>query len=231
MKKLLVAGFSLVAVCLLVLGSQANVVGYQTVQASQQATIKESINQKELLFQTICDLANNKEIQKAILTSQFPLGFKTQPINIPTLTKKQLDVLYQFSLILSKPLSLTKIKSIAKQHSLPTSLQTEFKTVIKFNSTLEKEVQQLTALDCHCNIMTTSISDVVCAILIVLMFGSMGIALGLESLMNILSEKGLTILSGLVSLIAWPFVVIGAIAGLTAILLNCFYGPTPPLGI
>lgn len=42
---------SLCAAVLLVLGTMSNVVGYQTVQTSQQNSIKERINQGELLFQ------------------------------------------------------------------------------------------------------------------------------------------------------------------------------------
>jgi len=57
-------GVSILAVVILLLGSLVNVVGYQTVQTSQNNLIKEKNNQKELLFQTILDLANNKEIQQ-----------------------------------------------------------------------------------------------------------------------------------------------------------------------
>ncbi len=57
-------GVSICAVVLLVLGSLSNVVGYQSVQTSQQNVIKERINQRELLFQTIVDIANNNEIQQ-----------------------------------------------------------------------------------------------------------------------------------------------------------------------
>jgi len=59
-------GVSILAVVILLLGSLVNVVGYQTVQTSQNNLIKEKNNQKELLFQTILDLANNKEIQQII---------------------------------------------------------------------------------------------------------------------------------------------------------------------
>jgi hypothetical protein len=51
---------SLCAVVLLALTTLSNVVGYQTVQSSQQQTVQEAVNQRELLFQTICDIANNK---------------------------------------------------------------------------------------------------------------------------------------------------------------------------
>lgn len=46
MKKLVVTGFSLLAVVLMVLGSQTNVVGYQVVKASAQHTLKNLLNQK-----------------------------------------------------------------------------------------------------------------------------------------------------------------------------------------
>ena len=69
-RKWLVIGISTVSVIFLILTSLSNVVGYQTAQTSQQNLIKERINQRELLFQTIVDIANNKEIQRIILKSQ-----------------------------------------------------------------------------------------------------------------------------------------------------------------
>jgi len=50
MKKLVLAGFSLVAVGLLVLGSQTNVVGYQVVKTSQEKLVKETFTRQELLI-------------------------------------------------------------------------------------------------------------------------------------------------------------------------------------
>jgi len=67
-------GVSILAVVFLVLGSLSHVVGYQSIQTSQQNLIKEKINQRELLFQTIVDIANNKEIQRIILKSQMSRG-------------------------------------------------------------------------------------------------------------------------------------------------------------
>ncbi len=63
-------GVSICAVILLILASLSNVVGYQTVQSSNQTVIDNEVNQKEVLFQTILDIANNKEIQRIILKSQ-----------------------------------------------------------------------------------------------------------------------------------------------------------------
>jgi len=70
MKKYLLIGGSIFAVVLLVLCSLTNVVGFQTVRSSNQKVINDAVDQKELLFQTILDMANNKEIQKVILNSE-----------------------------------------------------------------------------------------------------------------------------------------------------------------
>jgi hypothetical protein len=109
MKKTSLIGISILAVVLIVLGSQANVVGYQTVQSS----VKERLNEKDLLFETICDLANNKEVQKTILESQskfqnpFPA---TQLTSFPTITKIPFGLISYFFLFLQ-----VIVGSIAKQ--------------------------------------------------------------------------------------------------------------------
>src|SRR4030043_1810240 len=98
---------SICAVVFLVLGSLSTVVGYQSVQTSQQNLIKERIKQKELLFQTIVNIANNKEIQRVILKSQMSRGeFPTS--NIPVLTKNQLKQMFFIGLLLSKIISISK---------------------------------------------------------------------------------------------------------------------------
>lgn len=70
MKKLVVAGISLAAVGLLVLGSQTNVIGYQTVHATQQTAMNDSIKQKDLLFQTASSCGCEPERN---LTWHFPI--------------------------------------------------------------------------------------------------------------------------------------------------------------
>ncbi len=176
MKKVVLAGVSLLAVGLLILGSQTNVVGYQTVQASQQNLLKERINQKEFLFQTICDLTNNKDIQKVILTSQlnsgyFTPGMKTLSINIPVLTKRQLEFAYHLGLLLSKSMSKTEMFSLIKQHQTLTSgNQPKIDAVIKNDSKLTDEINQLSLLNCNCNNQNTFqwFHPVICFILVML---------------------------------------------------------------
>ncbi len=177
MKTLAVAGFSLLAVGLLVLGSQTNVVGYQTVQALQQKALRESINQKDLLFQTICDLANNKDIQRIILTSQTNAGRRFTPImkfpiiTPPTLTKNQLNSMYLVGVILSKSISTSKMHSIVKQHGvIDQEMQSEITAIIEKDARLNGENTQLSSQSCNCGIVInfTWHFPIICSILAVL---------------------------------------------------------------
>jgi len=133
-------GISICAVVLLILCSLGNVVGYQSVQNSQQNLIKERINQRELLFQTIVDIANNKEIQRIILKSQMSGGiFPTA--EIPVITKNQLKMMYFLGLILSKVISKSRMQSIVQQNKLiNTEILKEISTVIEKNPTLEEVI-------------------------------------------------------------------------------------------
>ena len=62
-------GISAISVVVIILASLSNVVGHQTVQSTNQNRIDNEVNQRELLFQTIVDIANNKEMQQIILKS------------------------------------------------------------------------------------------------------------------------------------------------------------------
>jgi len=224
MKKLVLAGVSVLAVVLIILGSQVNIVGYQTVQASQQDTIKERTNQKEMVFKTIYDLANYKDIQKVILTSHpFTLGLKTQPITIPTLTKKQVEFLYPLGLILSKSMSKTKIQSIVQQHPLSPSLQNEFEAAIKNDAPLEKEVQQLSATSCHCNDFG-SYPIVTCIIFGAILIAVYVITTPLWNLENMFYEKGMLILSSIFYKLLFPSLLM--MYSIIDIMdkFGCFYG-------
>ena len=139
-------GVSICAVVLLVLGSLSNVVGYQTVQISQQNIIKERINQRELLFQTICDIANNKEIQRIILKSQIGRGiFPTS--EFPVITKKQLRQMYFVGLILSKVVSKSRMQSMIEKYEFNNQeIQQEITAVIEKDTKLSGEISQLSSL-------------------------------------------------------------------------------------
>ena len=143
-------GISITAVILLTLTSFSNVIGYQTVQTSQQNAIKERINQRELLFQNICDIANNKEIQRIILKSQMSRGIF--PVsNIPVLTKNQLKQMYFIGLLLSKIISKSRIQSMIGQYQFNNQeMQKEISSVIEKDATLNADVTQLKDSECDC---------------------------------------------------------------------------------
>jgi hypothetical protein len=153
MNKYPLIGVSICAVVLLILGSLSNVVGVQTVQSSNQNTINNEVNQRELLFQTIVDITNNKEIQRIILKSQmmngkfFGLDAKLQT----SITKQQLRQMYFIGLILSKVISKAKIQSMIQQYQLINpELQQEISAVIEKDATLNAEITQLSNSECDC---------------------------------------------------------------------------------
>jgi hypothetical protein len=164
-----IIGVSILAVVLIVLGSQANVVGYQTVQSS----VKQRLNEKELLFQTICDLSNNKEVQKAILESQgkFQNPFPTvQLTSFPTITKRQLNLMYFLGVVLFKMIGKARMESLVKAHPLNTQTKDKINTIIGSNTQLKEEMAQLSILNCpSCSgFVFTWHYPVVCLILLLL---------------------------------------------------------------
>ena len=157
MNKYPLIGGSICAVILLVLASLTNVVGYQTVQSSNQKMNTSEIDQKELLFQTIADMANNKEIRKVILGSEltrkniFNSDVKFSAFNHPFLTKRFLNFAYHFGLILSKTISKSKIHSPFEKYAVANKgIQKEINAVIEKNPTLNREITQLSDLKCDC---------------------------------------------------------------------------------
>jgi hypothetical protein len=141
---------SICAVILLVLGSLSNVVGYQTVQSSNQNTITNEVNQKDLLFQTIVDITNNKEIQRIILKSQMSRGIF--PVsNTPVVTKQQVRQMYFIGLILSKVFSKSRIQSMVQQYQFSNpEIQKEISAVIEKDFTLNAEMRQISNSECDC---------------------------------------------------------------------------------
>jgi len=166
---------SICAVVLLMLGSLSNVVGYQSVQTSQQNIIKERINQRELLFQTIVDIANNKEIQRIILKSQMSRGiFPTS--EIPVLTKNQIRQMYFLGLILSKVISKSRIQSVIGKYQFNNQeMQKELSAIIEKDTTLNSEITLLKDSECDCENEKEKNWNfpIICNILALLFFGSL----------------------------------------------------------
>jgi len=162
---------SLCAVVLLVLGSLSNVMGYQAVQTSQKNLIEERINQRELLFQAICDIANNKEIQRIILKSQISRGI-FPPSEIPVLTKNQLRQMYLFGVLLSRFIRKSRMQSIAGKYQFNTQeMQKEISTIIEKDTILNAEITQLKKSECDCENENTELPyPILCGSLFLMFF-------------------------------------------------------------
>lgn len=157
MKKYPLIGISIIAVVVLILASLNNVVGFQTIQSSNQNVISKEVNQKESLFQTIIDITNNKEIQRIILKSQISKGGFFNPdvrfslLNTPCLTKNQLKHIYQIGLILTKIVSKSRMYSIVEEYRLINpGMQKEISAAIENNPTIKVEIMQLSNIQCDC---------------------------------------------------------------------------------
>ncbi len=156
------------AMVLLFLGSLSNVVGFQTVQLSQQNTIKERINQRELLFKTIVDIANNKEIQRIILKSQMSRGiFPTT--EFPVITKNQLRQMHFLGLILSKVISKSTIQSVIGKYQFNNQeMQQELSAIIEKDTILNAEITQLKNSKCDCENDNWTDHPIICGIATIL---------------------------------------------------------------
>lgn len=163
MQKKPLLGISIAVVCLIVLASLSNVVGVQTVQSSNQKAMNDVVNQKELLFQTIVDIANNKEIQKIIFKSQmgrenfFNPDARFSIFNTPVLTKNQLKHMYVAGLMISKTISISKLHSMLERHQVSNQgLQKEITTIIEKDAKLNGEITQLSISKCECENKNTT---------------------------------------------------------------------------
>ncbi len=157
MNKYPLIGGSICAVALIVLASLTNVVGYQVAQPpSQKITTK--IDEKNLLFQTIVDMVNNKEIRKMILGSEitgtrfFDSDIKISTFAFPEITEKILEHMYTMGVIFSKSISRSKIQSMIKQYQVHNPrMQKALSSVIENDATLTEEMTRLSTLQCDCD--------------------------------------------------------------------------------
>jgi len=129
----------------------APTINLNIVKASQQNLIKERINQREMLFQTIVDIANNKEIQRIILKAQMSRGVFPES-ELSVVTKNQIRKMYFLGLILSKVVINSRIQSMVQQYQFNNqNIQMEMYDVIEKDTTLNTEITQLKGFDCDCN--------------------------------------------------------------------------------
>jgi len=150
MKRIKLIVMSIVSVVFLILASFSTVVGYQTVQSTNQNKINEEVDQRELLFQTIVDIANNKEIQQIILNFQIKRDGVLYPdetflsLDTPTITKNQIKRMYFIGLLFKGMFSKSNMQSILEQNRFNSQeMQQEITAVIEKDATLDREVTQI----------------------------------------------------------------------------------------
>jgi len=177
MKKKIIVG-SIIAVVILLLVSFTSVVGYQSVESDSKIVLplfKVRNNQKDLLFQTILDLANNKEIQQIIHKSPILNGHSlyTDANLLKPITKQQLRRMYIIGLLFSKRISTSRIQSMIQTQQLITpEMQQKIDAVIETNSVLKEEITQLSNSDCDCENESSALEwgfPIICTALLVMM--------------------------------------------------------------
>lgn len=153
MKKYFIIGVSTIIVVFLIVGSLNNIVGYQTIQASNQKFINNEIDPKELLFRTIIDLTNNREIKKVIFISEMKdkqfidSNTKFSIFDSTVLTEKSLKQLFSIGVMLSKTLSVSRVNSILIKYQIRNqNIQKEISNVIKKDVKLSGELMQCICL-------------------------------------------------------------------------------------
>ena len=180
MKKYSLIAAVIFALTLLVLSSLTNIVGYQIVQASQQSIIKERSNPRELLFQTIVDIANNKEIRSIILKYQIKgFNFYHPDVKFPSFvpqffTKNQFKLIYLVGFFLSRSISKARIHSLLEQYQMNIKwLQKEISIVIENDATLNAAITQLQTSDCDCKneIATQWNFNLLCSLILFPLYG------------------------------------------------------------
>ena len=230
-RKCLAIGISTVSVILLILTSLTNVIGYQMVQSSNQQIVKEEINQRELLFQTIVDIANNKDIQRIILKSQMSRGiFPTT--EFPIITKNQIKQMYFLGLILTKVMSKSKIQSMIGEYQFNNQdIRNEISTVIEKETTFNSKITQLKDSECDCEneinqekISTTDFSDtpIICEISIILIVICIALLAPFSTIENYLHNMYLEHLERLFFLITYPIVFPIAVTALISLYI-CYH--------
>lgn len=162
MNKYSIIGGSILAVVLLVFGSMNSIVGYQTNQLTNQKIINSEVNPKELLFQMILDLTNNREIQKSILESEttgkrfFDPGARFSVFPSFIFTEMFLKQAYSMGVILTKTNSKSRLHSILKHYQMNNQgVQKKITSIIEKDAALKGKMTQLSCLSCDCGDQST----------------------------------------------------------------------------
>jgi len=183
MNKYPLIGGCIVAVVLLVSASLTNVVGYQAAQSSNQAIIYSDGNQKELLFQTIIDIANDKEIQNIVQKYDertsvggllqgnllgMNLGMPGRELrSLPVCTKAFLEFAYIMGTRLVRIYDASWIRSMLERYQGSNQLlQQVITSGIENNSVLANELSGLSEIHCDCEkVNITTRHPILCLLL------------------------------------------------------------------
>jgi len=151
MKRSPLIGISIGVACVIFLATFTNVVGVQTVESSKYTFIKDEVDQKELLFQTIIDIANNNEVQNEFQKNKIVEGMKQVSLSKPILTKYFLDKAYTIGVILSRMFTTSKIHFILESYEVSNKdIQKEIISIIERDNKLNSMVEKLSDEDCDC---------------------------------------------------------------------------------
>ena len=150
----------------------ANIVQMETIPSSKNNSITDKINPEDLLFQTIIDITENKDIQNILGNSEFEielnktkttllimkLFMKNPKIFFSILlphsisSKNYIKHTYNLSLEISKTLNTSEIKSITDYiHIKNPRTKEKILTIIKGYNKLNKKIEILSNLNCGCN--------------------------------------------------------------------------------
>ena len=164
MKKYPLIGISIAVVFLIIVASFTNVVGVQTVEQSNNKAMQD---QKDLLFQTIIDIVNDKEVQSVV--SKYHSGLFHKDVQTGVLTMKQLNSMYLVGSVFSKRVDRLKVHSLFQNYRLNNQeLLDEIDSVIENNAMLNMEMEQLELLNCDCEAnepVSEFFPPVICAML------------------------------------------------------------------
>jgi hypothetical protein len=136
-------------------------------QINYQNTFNNKVNRRELLFQTIVDITNNKYIQRIILKSQMSRGIFPSS-EIPIVTKNQIRQMYLLGLILSKVISKSRIQSMIRKYQFNNQeMQKEINGVIEKDYVLKSNIDRLSCSNCSIGKTWIWQFPVICSILFV----------------------------------------------------------------
>jgi len=158
MNKYPLIGGSIITTMLIIFSSLNNIVGYQTVQASNQKIINTEVNQRELLFHIIIKIANNREIQKVARGSEltgkkfFNADIRYSVFNPLVITEKSLKHAYAMSAVICRIFGKSMIYSMLEKYKANNQgMQKQIIASIEKDGELKKEMMQLSTSSCDCN--------------------------------------------------------------------------------